>query len=262
MNSMLASAAAVALALVIPACSRMPASPESAAKKMLHAYGGSEKTARLESFAGKGFIGDWSSTNEARSFPFDIYRKGMLYKHKIMSAPRGKLTDVSVVYYDGTTSRAWVSGKGMTTIPAMELGLFKYRFPDVIQWAQGADRRGEMLPGAKGEAVVRLRFKDGDDAITLALDKKSWLLSSVEVTSSKDSSTVFAESYDQYTEVDGIPFPQEFKAAYGGYQPYEYLLVLIELRADLPDSLFRVNAADTMGLAEPPKVEKQAPPKR
>jgi len=259
MNSMLASAAAVALALVIAACSRVPASPEGAAKKMLRAYGGSEKMARLGSFAGKGFIKDWSSTVEARSFPFDVYRKGMLYKHKIMSAQRGTLTDVIVVYHDGTTSHAWVRGKGVTTVPAMELDLLKYRFPDVIQWVQGADRRGEML---KGEDVVRLRFRDGDDAVTLALDRKSWLLSSVEVASSKDSSAVFLESYDHYTEVDGIPFPQEFKAAYGGDRHYEYMLVSIELEADLPDSLFRVTAADTMGLAKPPAVEKQDAPKR
>ena len=262
MNSMLASAAAVAMALVIAACSRVPASPEGAAKKMLRAYGGSEKMARLGSFAGKGFIKDWSSTVEARSFPFDVYRKGMLYKHKIMSAQRGTLTDVIVVYYDGTTSRAWVRGKGVRAVPAMELDLLKYRFPGVIQWVQGSDRRGEMLPVAKGEAVVRLRFRDGDDAVTLALDRKSWLLSSVEVSSSKDSSAVFLESYDHYTEVDGIPFPQEFKAGYGGDRPYEYILVSIELGADLPDSLFRVTAADTMALAKPPAVEKQAAPKR
>jgi len=262
MNLVLVLGAAVVLALAIPSCSLVPGSPEGVAKKMLHAYGGSEKAARLESFAGKGFIRDLSSEVVAKSFAFDVYRKGKLYKHVIMSAPGGKLTEVIVVYYDGTTSRAWMSGKGTTTIPAMELGLLTYRFPNVIRWVQGAGRTGEVLPGTKGESVVRVRYKDGDNVVTLALDRKSWLLSGIVVTSPRDSSAVFTEGYDHYTEIEGIPFPQEFKATFQGYPYYEYLLVSVKLGVDLPDSLFRVTAADSMGLAKPSKVEREDAPKR
>jgi hypothetical protein len=261
-NSVLASVAALALALSIGACSGVPANPEGAARKMMRAYGGPAKAARLETFSGKGFIRDLSSEAVAKSYAFDIYRKGPFYKQVIMSAPGGKLTDVIVVYFDGTTAYAWMNGKGTTTIDAMELGLLKYRFPDVIQWAQGASKTGEVLPGSKGDDPVRVRYRDGDLEVILALDRKSWLLSSVEVKSPKVSSDVFVESYNYYTDVEGIPFPQEFKATYRGNRYYEYMLVKIELGGELPDSLFRVTAEDTTGLAKPPKVEKQTAPKR
>ena len=111
--------------------------------------------ARLQSFAAKGFIKDMSSETVAKSYAFDIYRRGNLYKHKVMAAPAGKLTDVIVLYFDGTTSHEWLKGKGVHTIPSMELGLLKYRFPDCIQWAQTAGRTGEILPVKKGDTVVR-----------------------------------------------------------------------------------------------------------
>jgi hypothetical protein len=256
-NLMLVSGAAVVLALAIPSCSGVPGSPEGAAKKMLRAHGGSSAITRLDSYAGKGFIRDLSEKDVVRSYAFDVYRKGQLYKHKIMSAPSGKLTDVIVLVFDGTTSREWVSGKGMMTIPAMELSLLKYRFPDVIQWAQGADRKGEVLPAKKGDEVVRLRYKDGDTVVTLAVDRKSGLLDGMEVMSPGDTAASYTESYLHYTDVDGIPFPQEFKATYRGTPYYEYVLSLIELKADLPDSLFRVTAEDS-AFATAPKTGKPA----
>jgi len=261
MNSPLVWIAAFALALSIVACSGPPSNPESAARKMLRAYGGPTKVARLNSFSGKGFIKDWSSETVARSYAFDIYRKGPMYKHKIMAAPSGMLTDVIVVYFDGTAGYAWKSGKGKTSIPAEELGFLKYRFPSVIQWVQGTPGTGEVLPSTKGEDSIRVRYRDGDIAVTLTLDGKSWLLSGVEVKSAQDSSAAFVESYSHYTEVDGIPFPQKFKAQYLGNRYYEYVLVRIDLEADLPDSLLRVNAADSAGI-ERPKLEKQQPSKR
>jgi hypothetical protein len=261
MNSSLAGIAAFALALSIAACSDLPSSPESAAAKMLRAYGGPAGTARLGTFSGKGFIKDWSSETVARSFAFDIYRKGPLYKHKIMAAPGGALTDVIVVCFDGAASYAWTSSKGRSSIPAEELDLLKYRFPNVLQWIQEAPRTGEVLPSAKGQDSVRVRYRDGDRTVTLTLDRKSWLLSGIEVKNTQDSSAAFVESYDHYTEVQGIPFPQKFKAQYFGNQYYEYVLVRIDLESDLPDSLLRLNAADTVGI-ERPKLAKQPPASR
>jgi hypothetical protein len=242
-------------------CSGVPSSPEGAAKKMLRAYGGEKKAVRLQSFAGKGFMKDLSSDKVAKSYAFDIYRKGNLYKHKIMTAPMGKLTDVMVMYFDGTTSHQWTKGKGVHTIPSSELALLKYRFPECILWAQTAGRAGSVLPVKKGDPVVRIRYTDGSDVITIALDRKSWLLSGVEVTNANDSTAKFTDSYDHYTDVVGIPFPQEFKATFKGAPYYEYLLSVIDLEATMPDTLFRVTNEDTIGLFTPAKAEPQAAPK-
>ena len=255
LNSMLLLCAAALAAVAIAACSLVPGSAEGVAKKMLRAHGGAAKLARLDSFVGRGFIRDLSSKQVAKSFAFDVYRKGQLYKHVIMSAPAGKLTNVIVLSYDGTTSREWMNGKGTRTIPSMEFGILKYRFPDVIQWAQGADRKGERLPLKKGDKDVRLRYTAGEDVVTLAVDTKTWLLDSVKVTNAKDSSFAFSERYQYYSDVDGIPFPEEFRATYQGQDYYDYLLSTIELRTDLPDSLLRVNAADSAGIAK-----REAPP--
>lgn len=262
MSVIVASGVTAALTLAIPSCSGVPGSPEGAAKKMLRAYGGQKNAVRLQSYAAKGFIKDLSSETIAKSYAFDIYRKGNLYKHKVMTAPGGKLADVIVMYFDGTTSHEWLRGKGIHAIPSMELGLLKYRFPDCILWAQAAGTTGEVLPVKKGDAVLKIRYTDGPEMVTIALDRKSWLLSGVEVKSTNDTSAVFTESYDHYTDIAGIPFPQEYKATFGGAPYYEYLLSVIDLEADMPDTLFRVTNEDTIEVTAPAKVETQTAPVR
>ena len=253
---------AALLACAFVSCSGVPSSPEGAAKKMLRAYGGEKNAARLRSFAAKGFIKDLSSETIAKSYAFDVYRKGNLYKHKVLAAPAGKLTDVIVLYFDGTTSREWLKGKGTHEIPSMELGLLKYRFPECIQWANAAGRAGKVIPVEKGDKVVRVRYTDGSDLVTISLDKKSWLLSAVEISSAADTSAVFTESYDHYTDIAGIPFPQEYKATFRGAPYYEYLLSAIDLDAVMPDTLFRVTNEDTIGIFSPVKADAQAEPRR
>jgi hypothetical protein len=249
-------------AFAIVSCSGVPSSPEGVAKKMLHAYGGSKKVARLQSYAAKGFIKDMSSETIARSYAFDVYRRGILYKHKVMAAPAGKLTDVIVLYFDGTTSHEWLKGKGINTVPSMELGLLKYRFPACIQWAQTAGGAGEIVPVKKGDRVVRVRYTDGSEIVTLSLDRKSWLLSGVSVENTADTNVVFTESYDHYADIAGIPFPQTYRATFKGSPYYEYLLSVIDFDAALPDSLFRVTNEDTIGLYAPASAEKPQAPGR
>jgi hypothetical protein len=222
---------------------------------MVHAYGGPKSVARLQTFVGKGFIKDISARAVVESFAFDMYRKGQLYKHKITKAPRGTITDVIVLHYDGTKSYQWISGKGMMEIPPLELGVLRYRFPNVLQWVQEPGRTGELLPAEKKEGVTRLLYKDGTSEVTLTLDRRSWLLSSVEVTDSSDSTFVYREMYDHYFDLGGIPFPAEFKATLKALPYYEWLLPTVELRADLPDSLFRVTAEDTAAFAKKKEVE-------
>ncbi len=253
---------AALLALAFVSCSGVPSSPEAAAKKMLRAYGGEKNVKRLQNFAAKGFIKDLSSENVAKSYAFDIYLNGNLYKHKVMAAPYGKLTDVIVLYFDGTTSHEWLKSKGVHEIPPMELGLLKYRFPACIQWVQAGGVKGEMLPVKKEDTVVRIRYADGSETATIAMDRKSWLLSGVEVVNVADTAAVFTESYDHYTDIAGVPFPQEFKATFKGAPYYEYVLSVIDLDADMPDTLFRVTNEDTIGLASPAAAEPPAAPKR
>jgi hypothetical protein len=258
----LALVSGAALALAIGSCSGVPGNAEGAAKKLLHAHGGAAAVARLDDYVGLGFIKDLSSETVARSFAFDVFRKGQLYKHKIMAAPKGALTDVIVIFFDGKTSREWSKGKGITTIPPMELGVLKYRFPDVIAWMQGPDRAGEILPVGKGDPAVRLRYRDEGNVVTLSIDRTSWLLDSVAVAAAGDSTAWFTERYRYYTDVDGIPFPQEFVGSYRGTPYYEYVLSSIRLDPNIPDSLLTVTAEDTAFAVKPPPAEKPAAPKR
>lgn len=258
LNSLLFFGGTALAAVALAACSGVPGNPEGVAKKLLSAYGGPDKVARLQSYVGKGFIRDLSSPTIAKSHAFDVYRKGPLYKHKIMSTSGGRLSNVIVFYFDGTTYYRWQSGKGTVTIPKMEVGLLRYRFPDVIRWVQGPDCDCEKPTVEEGAGVVRLRCKEGDSIITLSIDRKSWLLNGVEFRSSKDSSIVFTESYDHYSDIDGIPFPEEFSAAFGHQVYLDYTLASVELTADLPDSLLRVTAKDSMGVVKGDATEAPA----
>jgi len=247
------------LACALASCSGGVGSPEQAVRKMVRAHGGDKQVARLQTFVGKGFIKDLSSRTVAESFAFDIYRKGPLYKHKITKAPRGTITNVLVLYYDGTTCRQWMNGAGIVEMPPLEVGILRYRFPNVLQWAQEPGRAGELLPADKSESVVRVRYKDGTSVLTLALDKKSWLLSGVEVRDLSDSTFVFNETYEHYFDLDGNPFPASFKATLKSSPYYEFILPTVELKAELPDSLFRVTAQDTSAFVKPAAAEQPSP---
>ena len=257
-NQRLRNAAPLVLVCAIISCSGSAGSPDKAVRKMVHAYGGPGKVARLQTFVGKGFIKDVSARTVVESFTFDMYRKGQLYKHKITKAPRGTITDVILTYYDGKKSYQWISGKGLRETAPMELGVLQYRFPAILQWVQAPGRAGELLPPGKYQDGVRVRYKDGTTELTLTIDKKSWLLSSVEVKDSSDSIFVYREMYDHYFDLGGIPFPAEFRATVKSLPYYQWLIPTVELKADLPDSLFRVTAEDTAAFAKPKAVEQPA----
>ncbi len=241
------------LALAIVSCSGGAGSPEKAVKKMVHAYGGNKKISDLQSFVAKGFSKSISEDDVVvESYAFDMYRKGQLYKHKVTKAPRGKITNTIVMYYDGKKNYQWVNGMGFREIPPMEMEFLAYRFPLVLQWVQSPGRTGEMLPVDKKEGVIRLRYKDGSVLVTLALDKKTRLLSGIEVEGSADSSSSdYREMYDHYFDLDGIPFPAEFRATRKGRPDYSFIVSDVELKPDLADSLFRVTGEDTAAFAKP-----------
>jgi hypothetical protein len=218
---------------------------------MVQAYGGPAGIARLQSFVGKGFIKELSQ-NIAASNAFDLYVKGPLYKHTVYRAPGGKLTDVIILFYDGRESHEWMKGKGLKQVPTMELSFSKYRFPRVLEWVRDAKLKGEIIPPKKNDRELRVRYADGDVVVTLALDRKSWLLDGVDLASTSDTSFAYSETYADYWKVDGIPFPQTFKASYKGKPYFDYVLPSVEVGAQLSDSLFTVTEADTVEVTAAP----------
>jgi hypothetical protein len=242
--------------LAVAACAGGVGNPEAMIKKMVKAYGGPGKVHRLQTFVGKGFIKEPSQAI-ASSNAFDLYMKGPLYKHKVYRAPGGKLSDVIILCFDGRESHEWMKGRGLKQVPTMELAFSKYRFPAVLEWAQSASLKGEILPSGKRDRDVRVRYRDGDVSVTLDIDRKSRLLNGVELGSASDTSFSYVEAYGNYWNVDGIPFPGTFKASFKGQPYFDYVFPFVELGAQLPDSLFKVTEADTAAITA---ASKAAPP--
>ena len=96
-------------------------------------------------------------------------------------------------------------------------------------------------------AVFAWVFADTPDAVTV--DRATWLLDAVEIQSSGDTTLSFSERYGAYMDLDGTPFPQRFTGAYRGQPLYEYLLSVVELQSELPDSVFTIADADTMSVS-------------
>lgn len=235
--------------IVIASCSGMVDKPEDAVKKTVRAYGGPQKVELLRNYLGKGFMKDLTSTSVAKSHPLDVYQKGRLFKSSLYRLYQGKLTDVMVLYYDGHTSYQWMNKQGRREITGLGIELVDYKFPLVLTWIQEPGRTGEILPG-DDEHTCRLQYQHENDLITLTLDTKSWLLKEVEIVRGLEYNAVYNEAYDNYREVDGIPFPSRFTGKFLGKVTYEFLISLIEIDVDLPDSLFQVTVDDTLGLAK------------
>ena len=82
----------------------------------------------------------------------------------------------------------------------------------------------------------------------LAFPGASTWLEGVMVTLQSDTVLVFEEHYDNYREVDGVPFPGRFTGIILGEKAYEYFLPTIEYGVELPDSIFTVMVSDTSGI--------------
>jgi len=244
--------------MAVAACGGNVKSPEGAIGKMTRAYGGAEKIARLQSFVGKGFMKDLSQ-DIATSNAFDVFVREGRYKHKIYRAPEGVLVDVVVLWSDGKEAHQWSRETGVQRAPLLDIQYMKYRFPGVLEWVRSAKPAGEVLPAKKEDAQVRVRFREGDVAVTLGVDRKTWLLSEVDIRSASDTSFSFVERYEHYFAVDGVPFPGTFTATYKGAPYFDYVLPAVEIGAELPDSLFSVTAADTAALKGAPPILHEPP---
>ncbi len=240
---------AALVAVVLVSCSEEPRNPRGVVRNMVHAHGGPHAIERLRNFAGKGFIRDLSDTVVAKSFPFDVYRSGLRYKHRLMRAPGGAISDIIVLCHDGEETFEWTNRGGRRDVPPMEIGALQYRFPMVLSWVREEGRSPELLPHASADREIRLRYAEGDLILTIAVDRRSWLLGGVEIRSAADTAFQYEEHYGAYMDLEGIPFPERFTASYRNEPLYDYLLSVVELRGEMPDSLFAITGADTAAFA-------------
>lgn len=239
------AAAALGVLLVV-SCSGAPRDPGRIARKLVRAHGGPRKVERIQTFTGKGFIRDLGDATVASSNAFDIYRSGERYKHRLLRPEGNTFGDAIVMCINAEGTWEWRKGEGLRKTSPMEFLRPRYRFPAMLSWIQEKGRFPELLGSRAKDGGYRLRYRDGDFLLTVTVNHETWLLDAVEVQSAGDTTLSFSERYGAYTDLDGIPFPQRFAGSYRGQPLYEYLLSVVELQGELPDSVFTITNADTM----------------
>lgn len=241
--------ASFAVAFLFVSCAGEVHDSEEAAKRLINGYGGRDGVEMLQSFSGKGFMKDIASTSVVKNYPFDLYRKGPLYKSKMVRLSEGKPTQVRITLFGEEGGFMWESGKSRgAEVPAWQRRLVNYMFPMVLKWIQEPTRAGEIIATGREDGFLRVRYNDGNDLITLSVDRSTWLLHSVELGRSNDSSFVYTENYGDYRRVDGVPFPNRIDGRLGNRKLYEFFLPVIEIGADLPDTLFSLTPEDSTAL--------------
>jgi len=218
--------------------------PEVVARRMVDAYGGPEKAPLLSTFKGFGFMKNLSSTTIAENFPYDVCQKGQLYKSRITIIKQSQVVGVRLNIFDGRERYIYEYGKGKRSAPTWEFDFVKYKFPFVLEWIQDPGVEGSVVHADTLDAYL-LRYVNGDDIITFTIDDSSWLLEKVEVGSVADSTFSYSESYSDYREVEGVPFPNRFVGVFKGRKYYEFFISAIEYGIDLSDSIFKVMEKDT-----------------
>lgn len=220
-------------------------------KRMVKAHGGPDKIELVQSYVGRGFMKNLLSTSVVQSDPFDIYRNGPLFKNRIMKLGAGKATDVGLTIFDGREGYQWRYRGGKSPVASWQFEIMRYLFPRVLVWAQQPDLVGEIVTGEHEYYIERVRYMSGDNIVTIGVDDRTWLLKEVRIASVSDTAFAFSEEYDDYRDVEGVPFPNRFTGKYRDNLYYEYLIPVIDYDVELPDSLFAVTADDTIDIDQP-----------
>ncbi|UCF04338.1 MAG: hypothetical protein JSV33_10345 [bacterium] len=242
-------------------CSGRIEKPEDAVERMVRAYGGRERIAMLTSFKGLGFIKDLRSDTVARSYPYDIYQKGTLFKSRITVIKSSVVVDVRISIDDGRERYLWQHSSGKRNVPEWEFELIKYKFPLALEWLQDPEVAGTVVTTPDDTGSYRLRYEVGDDIVTYTINGSSWLLEKMEVASVSDTSFSFSEAYGDYRKIEGnMPFPNRFTGVYREMPYYEFFIPVIEYGIDIPDAFFRVTAEDTHGVVKLVPAEKAKEP--
>lgn len=237
-------------------CAGSTDDPDVVIERMVKAHGGSIKIESIQSYVGRGFMKNLTSKSVVRSDPFDIFRRGPLYKNRLVKLRSGNVTDIGITIFDGNEGYQWRYGDGRSAVAAWQFEILKYLFPQVLEWVQGLDLSGEIVTSEHEYYVERVRYVSGDDIITIAVDDRTWMLKEVRITSVSDSAFSFSESYDNYREVEGVPFPGRFTGKYRDNLYYEYFIPVIEYDVELPDSVFTVTAEDTIDIFIPDTLQR------
>ncbi len=231
-------------------CSGNVSSSDEAVERMIEAYGGTESVKALMNFSAKGFIKDLKSKSIAKSYPFDVYQKGRSIKHHIMMVEKGNYVGTRIIIFNGQDGYQWNPSTGRMDLENWFTGTLPFKFPRVLDWVSDPGLRGELMEEGREEGKQKIRFLDSGATVILTLDTDSWLLEGVKVTLQSDTVLVFEELYDNYREVDGVPFPGRFTGIILGDKVYEYFLPTIEYGIELPDSIFTVMVRDTSGIVD------------
>lgn len=222
-------------------CSGKVGRPSDAIKRMVKAYGGTEKIKALEIYRGKGFRRDLFSKTVAQSYPFDIYRKGEKYKIRTSFVTKGELVDAVYIFHTEEYNYAYSKRDRKRDFERWDLALMKYRFPLVLGWVQGGDLSGELIDNGSTDGICKIAYEDEFNDIQVKIDTKSWLLNEIYVQDKLDSSRNFIERYSDYIVIDGLSFPARTKSTMNGMGHYDFFLVKIEFGIELPDSIFQIS---------------------
>ena len=224
------------------------AKPKSVIEKMVKAYGGEKGIEKLQSFRGVGFIKDLSSTEMAKSDPFDIFKRGVRYKHRRFRVVRGVAKDVIIAIFDGKEGYEWMYSAGKARkkeSPSWEYDILKYKFPVVLKWAEENMSKAKAAVNIKKDRLYKVDFTNGNNLLSLYVGDKDGLLRRIELRDKSDSTFSYSEVYSDYRDIGKIPFPSRFTGYYKGSKYYEFFLPTVDLGVQFPDSTFRVNADDT-----------------
>jgi hypothetical protein len=231
---------ALACAAALLSCEGSVDDPKDVIDRMVKAYGGSEKTVLLGTFVGKGYMKDKFSQAVARSWPYDVWQRGIDFKSRLVMLDKGVVKDIRYSLYDslGTYRVSKRFDQLYRSPPEMEL--LKYRFPSVLEWVQGDTLSGKLIDEGGTDGICKLEFYDGSRRVQIGVSRDTWLLHDISAQLKEDTMRVFVETYTDYWEVDGIPIPGRYSSTVDGLAHYEYTLVAVEFGMELPDSVFTV----------------------
>lgn len=224
---------------ILFSCSGTPKNADDVIGRMIDAYGGPGKIEMLKSFTGKGFLRDQLGQSVIRYWPYDYFQRDTMVKTKVALLEKGIPYNIRFITFDGLNLRAVDKNNDAFYNPMTEYSMIKYRFPLVFDWLRSTELEAKLIDNGDESGVCRIEYLDTYNVLEIGVDRESWLLRHVRFEDRSDSLKAFRETYSDYWEVDGIPFPSRFTAKLSDVRPYyEYYFTRIELDVDLPDSTF------------------------
>jgi hypothetical protein len=227
------------IAALLFSCSGAPGDSDDVIERMIGAYGGQEKIEMLKSFTGNGFMKDQLGQAVIRYWPYDHFQRDTMLKTKVVLMDKGVPYNLRYSTFDGLNHRVADKNNNMLYKLPVEIMMLEYRFPLVFDWMRNSGLDGRLKDNGDESGICRIEYVDKHDLVEVGVDRETWLLRYVRFENRADSTKIYTETYSDYWEVDGVPFPSRFTGTFTNNRPYyEYYFVKVELGADLPDSTF------------------------